>query len=104
MQILPDILEFFWDKGNIDKNLRKHNVSNKEAEEALKNDRAFIFRDEKHSQAEERFGLFGTTDQGKLLSIVFTVRKKKVRIITARNMSRKERRVYEEKIKIHSQV
>ena len=54
MQILTKLFSFEWDKGNIDKNLAKHNVANIEAEEAFESNPKFIFRDEKHSQREER--------------------------------------------------
>lgn len=96
MRILPDPLSFEWDKGNIDKNLTKHGVSNREAEEAFKNKPVFLFEDLKHSQKEKRYGLFGQTDKGRLLSIVFTIRNNKVRIISTRDISKNERMVYEE--------
>lgn len=101
MKILPDSLTFKWDKGNFDKNLVKHGVTNREAEEVFENEPKFIFEDEKHSAIEKRYGLFGKTNKGKLLSIVFTLRDDKVRIITARNTSRRERKSYE-KIKNYS--
>lgn len=102
MKILPDPISFDWNKGNIDKNLKKHKVTDKEAEEVFINKPSFIFQDEKHSTAKEkRYGMFGLTDQGRLLSVAFTIRSEKIRIITARNISRKERRSYE-KIKNNS--
>ena len=101
MRILPEPLSFEWDKGNLGKNL-KHKVSDKEAEEAFINGPSFIFKDEGHSQVESRYGLFGRTSGSRLLSIVFTIRRDKIRIITARDTSKKERKAYEEKIKNHS--
>lgn len=101
MRILPDPVSFIWDQGNIDKNL-KHEVKNKEAEEVFEN-KPSIFKDEKHSITEKRYGLFGQTDHRRLLSIVFTIRKDKIRIITARDMSKRERRAYD-KIKNDSRV
>jgi len=95
MKILPEPVEFEWNKGNVEKNLIKHRVTNKETEEIFKNKDIFIFKDEKHSQKEERYGLFGKIDSGRLLSVVFTLRNNKVRIITVRDMSRKERKAYE---------
>lgn len=103
MKIFPEPLEFEWDKGNIDKNLHKHNVINKEAEQAFVNKPKFIFKDEKHSQIEDRYGLFGKTDEERFISAVFMIRKNAVRIITARDMSRRERNSYE-KIKKNSPV
>lgn len=95
MKILRELLEFEWNKGNIEKNLKKHNVTNKEAEEVFKSEETFIFKDESHSQKEDRYGIFGKTANGRLLSVVFTLRKDKVRIITVRDMSRKERKAHE---------
>ncbi|MBI4009293.1 BrnT family toxin [Candidatus Roizmanbacteria bacterium] len=95
MKILPEPVVFDWDKGNINKNFEKHEVSDKEAEEAFENSDLYIFEDKQHSQVEKRYGVFGITDKRRLLSVAFTLRKDKVRIITARDMSRRERRAYE---------
>ncbi len=103
MRVLSAPIIFKWDKGNLGKNFVKHNVTDKEAEEVFVKEPKFIFKDETHSQKEERYGLLGVTDTGRKLSIVFTIREDKVRIITARNMSKKERGKYE-KIKAHTQV
>lgn len=102
MKILPEPVVFEWDKGNIDKNRIKHNVEVKEAEEAFENDPKFLFSDDKHSLEEKRYGIYGRTNNGRKLSIVFIVRNGKVRVITARDMSKVERRTYEEKIKEYS--
>lgn len=96
MKILPDPIKFDWDHGNKDKNWQKHKVTADEAEEVFDNEPKFFFEDTRRSEAEERPGLLGQTDAGRLLSIVFTVRQEKIRVITARDMSRKERRAYEE--------
>lgn len=101
MVILKEPVEFEWDKGNIDKNLKKHNVADKEAEEPFANEPIFIKEDLKHSTLEKRYQTLGITDAGRLLFLSFTLRKNKVRMISARDMSRKERRMYE-KIKINS--
>ena len=98
MKVLPEPLSFEWDKGNIDKSLTKHGVTNEEIEQAFQNDPKVIFSDERHSQAERRYGLYGYTHKGRKLSIVFTIRDNRIRVITARSMSVKERRAYEEKI------
>lgn len=96
MRILPDPIQFDWDKGNKDKNWQKHQVTTDEAEEVFDNEPKFFFENTKHSDKEERPGLLGKTDGGRLLSVVFTVRQNKIRVIMARDMSRKERRSYEE--------
>lgn len=104
MKILNDYLKFEWNKGNIDKNLIKHNVANKEAEEVFDNEPKFIAQDIKHSILEKRFQLWGVTNTRRKLTIIFTLRGKKVRIISARDMNRKERSFYEQKIKAHTKI
>lgn len=103
MRILPDPIAFEWNKGNIDKNLKKHKVTNKETEEVFENKPLFISEDIKHSKFEKRYQALGITNNYKLLFLSFTVRKDKVRIISARNMSKKERRTYE-KIQTNPQI
>lgn len=93
---IPDPVSFEWNKGNVDKNLRKHNVSDKETEEVFNNGPLQIFADTKHSQKEQRFVAYGVTDLKRKLMIIFTLRGQKIRVISARDQSRKERRVYEE--------
>jgi uncharacterized DUF497 family protein len=92
---LPNPLSFQWDKGNIDKNLKKHGVTTLEAEELffckplkLRND---IFA----STEEERFIALGRTKTGRKLFAAFTVRRRSVRVISVRDMTDKERRLYE---------
>lgn len=91
-----DEVEFEWDKGNKDKN-KKHNVSNNEAEEVFFDRRVKIFPDPTHSLTENRFILLGKTKNGRLLFIVFTNRKNKIRIVSARDINKKEVYLYEEK-------
>jgi uncharacterized protein len=92
---LPVPLMFDWNKGNFDKNWLKHKVSSKEAEEIFFNRPLKIFEDKKHSQKEERLLAYGITNRKRHLMIVFTLREEKIRIISARNQNKKERRVYE---------
>lgn len=92
----PKPVAFEWDEGNIDKNLIKHDVTNREAEEIFGNKPLKIFPDLKHLGKEERFLAYGVTNQNRKLSIVFTLRKEKIRIISARDQNKKERRIYEE--------
>jgi uncharacterized protein len=93
---LPDPIQFEWDAGNRDKNWLKHQVSSTEAEEA------FFDADKKLAKAvfqtatqEKRFILLGKTMLGRLLFVVFTIRDKNIRVISARNINRKERPLYE---------
>lgn len=98
MKILPEPLCFEWDKGNINKNLIKHKVANQEAEEVFDNKPNFIIEDKKHSLKESRYLIWGLTDKGRKLAVIFTIRKDKIRIISARVTNKKERKAYGQKI------
>jgi uncharacterized DUF497 family protein len=87
---------FDWDLGNFEKNQNKHLVSRWECEQLFFNEPLVIFDDEKHSKSESRHYALGQTDEHKKLMIVFTVRKNLIRVISARPMSRKERKHYEQ--------
>jgi uncharacterized protein len=86
---------FQWNEGNLNKNLLKHNVENWECEQIFFNEPLIIIADLKHSKAEKRWAAFGKSDTGRLLTIVFTIRGSLIRIISARDMSRKEIKFYE---------
>lgn len=83
---------FDWDQGNINKNWKRHGVSDVECEQVFFNQPIIILPDVKHSVSEERFLLLGRTDTDRLLFVVFSVRAKLVRVISARDMNRKEKR------------
>ena len=87
---------FDWDPGNIDKNWRKHHVHSSECEEIFFNEPYYVKEDASHSRTEQRFYLLGVTNAGGRLFIVFSIHKNKIRVISARDMSRKERDVYED--------
>ena len=74
--------EFDWDKGNRDKP-KKHGVTIEEAEEAFFDDNKVVFSDWEHSAKEKRSTLLDKTQKGRLLNITYTIRQKKIRIITA---------------------
>jgi uncharacterized DUF497 family protein len=97
----PDILDhctgFEWDSGNTDKNWLLHRVSKGEAEEAFFNRPILVAPDAKHPGGESRYAALGTTNLAPRLTIVFTIRGTLVRVISARDMSRRERRIYERK-------
>ncbi len=91
-------ITFDWDQWNLQKNESKHGVSRMEAESAFFDSGYRLFRDIKHSTAkEQRFILYGKSLEQRILMVGFTLRAGKVRIITARPASRKERDTYEEK-------
>jgi uncharacterized DUF497 family protein len=85
---------FDWDAGNAGKNDAAHHVTDAEAEEVFFNRPLLIAPDLRHSVEESRIAALGKTARGRHLSIVFTLRGNLVRIISARDMSRKERRYY----------
>ena len=95
MKIIAEVIEFEWDEGNIGKN-KKHKVEDVESEESFFDVGKKIFKDEIHSAQEQRHRIIGKTKKGRLLFIVFTKRKNKIRIILARDINRKEIYLYEE--------
>jgi uncharacterized protein len=88
---------FEWDEGNARKNVDKHSVSPAEAEQLFFNEPLLIVSDVMHSAVEIRLHALGKTDEGRKLHATFTLRhqRSKIRVISARNMSRKEREYYE---------
>lgn len=86
---------FEWDEGNRDKNEGKHGVTYIECEEIFFNHPLLVVKDPHHSQAEPRHVALGRTQEKRLLFVAFTIRNEKIRVISARPMSRKERRIYE---------
>jgi uncharacterized protein len=91
------VVGFQWDEGNVRKNLVAHNVDNWECEQVFFNEPLLILDDRKHSSVEKRWAAFGKTYAGRLLTVVFTKRGELIRVISARDMSRKERMFYEAK-------
>jgi uncharacterized DUF497 family protein len=85
---------FEWDKGNAEKNWRKHHVTPSECEQIFFNQPLVIAPDEEHSQKEPRYFALGQTDMKRSLLVVFTIRKDLFRVICARDMSRREREAY----------
>lgn len=92
------ITGFEWDKGNVDKSYQKHGITPNEAEEIFFDEDQLVFEDKKHSLKERRFDIIGKSTKSNILFIAFTIRRNKVRIISARKASFKERKKYEEKI------
>lgn len=94
---LEKITGFDWDDGNARKN-EKHGVSTAESEQVFFNAPLLVLADMKHSGSESRFHALGQTDEGRLLHITFTLRDadEKIRVISAREMHRKERDIYEQ--------
>lgn len=91
---------FEWEAGNARKNADKHDVSQAEAEQVFFNDPLLIVPDHVHSADEQRVHALGRTDDGRLLHVTFTLRKDgtRLRVISARDMSKKERIAYGENV------
>ncbi|MES2785764.1 MAG: BrnT family toxin [Pseudomonadota bacterium] len=89
---------FDWDSGNDRKSQHKHDVSMAEAEQVFFNTPLLIVADANHSQKEPRFHALGMTDEKRAMHITFTLRKsgQLIRVISARDMHRKERVIYDE--------
>jgi uncharacterized DUF497 family protein len=96
---LPDDLAkcggFDWDEGNLTKNWARHRVAGAECEQVFFNRPLVATADEEHSEKEPRFYVLGQTDAGRHLFVVFTTRRDLIRVISARDMNRRERAEYE---------
>ncbi len=97
MGVLDDLqrcIGFDWDEGNEGKNWERHRVSDAETEEVFFNDPLVAGTDLPHSQLEPRYFALGRTDAGRCLFIAFAIRKNFIRVISARNMTKKEAERY----------
>jgi len=95
MRIFKEPLRFEWDEGNRDKNLIRHGVTNEESEEVFFDPHKRIIEPPLLNGGEERYLLIGRTQQQRLLFVVFTMRGSAIRVISARNLGTKERRLYD---------
>ena len=98
-ELLLNCVGFDWDEGNVEKNWNRHQVTKNESEQVFFNVPVIIADDTKHSRYEKRWYILGRTDAGRLLFIAVTIRKNLIRVISARDMNKKEREVYYEQIK-----
>jgi uncharacterized protein len=89
---------FQWDNGNSRKSVEKHGVGQSEVEQIFFNEPLLLLVDEKHSSSEARYHGLGVTDDGRLLHCTFTLRNTStlIRVISVRDMHRKERAIYEQ--------
>ena len=101
--LLANCEGFQWDKGNSLKSWLKHHVAEREAEQIFFHEPLLLVVDEKHSQYETRFRAMGYTDKDRYLYIVFMIRNNLIRVISARDMNKKERVIYE-KFKTDAQI
>ncbi|HEX7342976.1 MAG TPA: BrnT family toxin [bacterium] len=89
-------MHFEWDKEKAAENAQKHRVTFQEAASVFGDPLAITYSDPDHSRREDRYVTFGLSDQNRLLVVAHTFRTDRVRLISARPMTAKERRIYEE--------
>ena len=104
MKRLSGVEGFDWNEANLTKNWEKHRVTPWECEQAFFNLPLVVAEDSAHSTVEARYYVLGQTDAGRRLFLVFTIRKRRIRVISARDMSAKERRTYDEQVKAKTDV
>ena len=95
-EALAACVGFQWDEGNANKNRQRHRVSRSECEEVFFARPLVTAADPRHSAVEVRYYVLGQTARGRRLFIACTIRDQLIRVISARAMSRRERRVYDE--------
>lgn len=93
-EFFPQVTGFEWDEGNSEKNWRRHGVTQADAEQVFLNRPLIVAGSPKHSSGEVRYFALGHSDVGRLLAVVFALRGSLLRVISARPMSRRERRIY----------
>jgi uncharacterized protein len=93
-----EVFDFEWDYGNSTKSLQKHNISSESAEQVFLNKDMLVPLGIQVAPTtnEPRFGALGTDFSGKKLSLSFTIREGRIRIISVRSMSKSERKNYEQ--------
>jgi uncharacterized protein len=101
---LAGCVGFDWDDANIAKNWERHRVTPEEAEDVFFHDPFVLRLDAAHSKRERRYFALGRTGKDRRLFVAFTIRRKKIRVISVRDMSRRETEEYERHEKSDSQV
>lgn len=91
---LKDVTGFEWDKSNI-AHIGKHSVTTEEAEDIFFDSKYVLNDDIQHSVAEKRFVIIGKAENGRLLYQIFTIRESKIRVISSRDINRREVKLYE---------
>jgi uncharacterized DUF497 family protein len=101
---LDDCESFDWNKGNSEKIWLRHQVMRNECEDVFFHPRVIVDVPLAESLLETRYQVLGITNAGRRLFLVVTIRKNKIRVISARDMNKKERQLYAQAIKTHPQV
>jgi hypothetical protein len=87
---LGECIGFDWDDSNTVKNWERHRVTPEEAEDVFFHEPLVVRGDPGHSSSEKRYRALGRTSRGRLLFVAFTVRRKLIRVVSARDMNRRE--------------
>jgi len=103
-KLILESKSFDWNKWNIAKNLIKHKVHFQECEEVFFNRPFFKLIPLTEKPVEQRYYAFGITDRKRKLTIVFTIRNERIRVVSARDMSKKERGIYEKELEKITEV
>jgi uncharacterized DUF497 family protein len=91
---LSECIGFDWDESNTVKNWERHGVTPEEAEDVFFHEPLVVRGDVGHSSREKRYRALGRTSRGRLLFVAFAVRRKLIRVISARDMNRRETEEY----------
>jgi hypothetical protein len=93
---------FDWDDENAHKNWERQRVTPEEAEDVFFHDPLVVRDDVRHSQVEKRYYALGQTNRGRVLFVAFTIRRDLIRVISVRDMNRKEQDFYGGREEAHS--
>lgn len=104
MKSFPESKSFDWDQGNINKNWDKHRVHHLECEAIFFNEPIVTKVEKRGVSQEERVSALGVTNEGRFLFVVFTIRRERIRVVSARDMNKKERKIYHERIKEDAEI
>ncbi len=92
---LENCTGFDWDEANVEKNWDRHQVAPEEAEDIFFHEPFVVRSDVRHSRAEKRYYALGQTSAGRRLFAAFTIRQKRIRVISVRDMNRDEAEMYQ---------
>lgn len=93
-------MNFEWSAEKAEKNIKKHNISFQEALTVFQDTLSLTYPDMDHSTNEDRYLIIGLSSFGNVLVIPHTFRNDKIRIISARKATKKERHFYETEAKL----
>lgn len=104
MDRLPSLEGFEWNEANLTKNWEKHRITPWECEQIFFNLPLVVAEDTAPSTVEPRYYVLGQTDSGRRLFLVFTIHRRRIRVVSARDMNAKERRTYHAQVKTKTDV